>query len=93
MVFPFRGIIQDYQVKPLDYISFLIGYEGKGSLKSYLSKKRWANSLEAGIFHQTSELTLYLIKFELTELGYNHMVDIQKAVFAYIELIEEKGIN
>ena len=38
MVFPFREIISDYEIKPLDYISFMIGYEGKGSLKSYLKE-------------------------------------------------------
>ena len=45
----------------------MIGYEGKGSIKSYLKEKRWVTGVEAGIFHATTEMTLYLIKFELTE--------------------------
>ena len=39
-----------YKIKPLHYLSWTIGHEGKGSLISYLRKKVWALSLTAGKF-------------------------------------------
>lgn len=39
---------EHYRVKPLHYLSWIIGHEGKGSLISYLRKKIWALSLTAG---------------------------------------------
>ena len=71
----------------------MIGYEGKGSIKSYLKNKGWGTSVEAGVFHSTSEMTLYLIKFELTEQGYNHQAEIIEVLFSFTKLIEEKGIS
>ena len=71
----------------------MIGYEGKGSIKSYLKNKRWVTGVEAGIFHSTSEMTLYLIKFDLTEQGYDHVTEILEVVFAFTQLIEQEGIT
>ena len=37
-----------YRTDPLGYLSHIVGYEGKGSLTSYLRDRVWALSLAAG---------------------------------------------
>lgn len=39
VTFCLESLVREYKTKPYDYISFLLGYEGKGSLASYLRKK------------------------------------------------------
>jgi len=39
VTFSLESIVREYKTKPHDYISFLLGHEGKGSLASYLRKK------------------------------------------------------
>ena len=43
--FPF---LLQYRTDPLGYLSHIVGYEGKGSLTSYLRDRVWALSLAAG---------------------------------------------
>ena len=41
-------MLKKYRTDPLGYLSHIVGYEGKGSLTSYLRNKVWALSLAAG---------------------------------------------
>ena len=42
------SMLKKYRTDPLGYLSHIVGYEGKGSLTSYLRNKVWALSLAAG---------------------------------------------
>lgn len=39
VTFCLESLVREYRVKAHDYISFLLGHEGKGSLSSYLRRK------------------------------------------------------
>ena len=45
------AMLDKYKIKPLHYLSWTIGHEGKGSLISYLREKIWALSLTAGNYY------------------------------------------
>lgn len=71
---------QYYRVKPLHYISWLVGHEGKGSILSYLRKKCWALALFGGNgetgFEQNSTYSVFSISITLTDEGYEHFYEV-----------------
>uniref|UniRef100_A0A7N8XCR9 Nardilysin b (N-arginine dibasic convertase) n=1 Tax=Mastacembelus armatus TaxID=205130 RepID=A0A7N8XCR9_9TELE len=72
-----------YRVKPLHYISWLIGHEGTGSILSLLRKKCWALALFGGNsetgFDQNTTYSIFSISITLTDQGYqNFYQEIQK---------------
>jgi len=48
----------NWRSKPTDYISHLLGHEGKGSLLSALKKKSWVTSCYAGVGSQGYEVSI-----------------------------------
>ncbi|XP_075792112.1 nardilysin-like isoform X2 [Pelodiscus sinensis] len=84
-----------YRVKPLHYISWLVGHEGKGSILSFLRKKFWAFALyggngEAG-FEQNSTYSIFNISVTLTEEGYEHFYEVAHVVFQYLKMLQKRG--
>uniref|UniRef100_A0A3Q1FVR2 Nardilysin convertase n=1 Tax=Acanthochromis polyacanthus TaxID=80966 RepID=A0A3Q1FVR2_9TELE len=72
-----------YRVKPLHYISWLIGHEGSGSILSLLRRKCWALALFGGNsetgFDQNTTYSIFSISITLTDQGYqNFYQEIQK---------------
>ena len=45
-------LLEKYRAKPLNYLSWIIGHEGHGSLIQYIRKKVWALSLSAGTYNR-----------------------------------------
>uniref|UniRef100_A0A1B6BXU5 Nardilysin n=1 Tax=Clastoptera arizonana TaxID=38151 RepID=A0A1B6BXU5_9HEMI len=88
-------IVDLYKSKPLNYISWLIGHEGKGSLSSYLQKNLWA--LEVGAScgedgaEQNSLYTLFSITIYLTTLGLSNLSQVLTSTFEYIKLLKTIG--
>lgn len=80
-----------YRSKPTYYVSWLIGYEGSGSLLSYLRYKLWATNLTAGVDPSNSMYSVFRITINLTEEGLRHIADVCDATFAFLNLL--KGIN
>ena len=62
-----------YLAKADDYISCLVGHEGRGSLLSALKARGWASALSAGVseggFERNSAYYLFDISVTLTEPG------------------------
>ncbi|KAL4712331.1 hypothetical protein ACJJTC_001492 [Scirpophaga incertulas] len=90
-----RSLISEYQSKPHQYISYLLGHEGKGSLLSYLKKKVWALSIytgnsESGIDY-TSMYSLFSTKIVLTQNGLDHIDEVLEALFSYINMLKHIG--
>lgn len=88
-------IFQTYKTKPYHYLSFLLGYEGEGSVLSYLRKKLWAVELVAGIdasgFGSNSMFCLFTISIHLTDDGFPHIDEILEAIFSYLRLLQKAG--
>ncbi|XP_068623358.1 nardilysin-like [Battus philenor] len=90
-----RSLISEYESKPHQYISYLLGHEGKGSLLSYLRKKVWALGIytgnsESGIDY-TSMYSLFSTQVVLTKDGLDHIDEVLEAIFSYINMLKEIG--
>ncbi|PNJ53867.1 NRDC isoform 3, partial [Pongo abelii] len=86
---------QHYRVKPLHYISWLVGHEGKGSILSFLRKKCWALALFGGNgetgFEQNSTYSVFSISITLTDEGYEHFYEVAYTVFQYLKMLQKLG--
>uniref|UniRef100_A0A7M4E2H5 Nardilysin convertase n=1 Tax=Crocodylus porosus TaxID=8502 RepID=A0A7M4E2H5_CROPO len=86
---------QHYRVKPLHYISWLVGHEGKGSVLSFLRKKFWALALYGGNgetgFEQNSTYSVFSISVTLTDEGYKHFYEVAHVVFQYLKMLQKRG--
>jgi nardilysin len=62
-----------YLAKAEDYLSCLVGHEGKGSLLSLLKTKGWASALTAGVsdggYERNTAFYLFDVSITLTEQG------------------------
>ena len=77
--------------KPEAIVSHLIGHEGRGSLRSYLTSRGWVNDLRSSVSSELSDLVLFEVSIDLTEDGFAMRDDVVEAVYAYIHLL--KGVN
>ncbi|MCG9731223.1 insulinase family protein [Shewanella sp. Isolate13] len=82
-----------YAHKPLTFISHLLGYEGKGSLLSYLKELGLANNLSAGGGVNGYNFKDYNISIQLTDRGLSELDTVVAATFEYIELIRLQGLE
>uniref|UniRef100_A0A4W6D344 Nardilysin b (N-arginine dibasic convertase) n=1 Tax=Lates calcarifer TaxID=8187 RepID=A0A4W6D344_LATCA len=84
-----------YRVKPLHYISWLIGHEGTGSILSLLRKKCWALALFGGNsetgFDQNTTYSIFSISITLTDQGYQNFYQVVDFVFQYLKMLQTLG--
>ncbi|XP_072244932.1 nardilysin-like [Leuresthes tenuis] len=84
-----------YRVKPLHYISWLIGHEGAGSILSLLRKKCWALALFGGNsetgFDQNTTYSIFSISITLTNQGYQNFYQVVHFVFQYLKMLQKLG--
>ncbi|XP_040164052.1 nardilysin-like isoform X2 [Anopheles arabiensis] len=86
--------IKDYHVKPIDYISYIMGYEGKNSLTSYLRKHSLALDVQTGAnfgFEKNSLYTLFGVSITMTDRGLENVEQILKAVYSFVRLLKREG--
>ena len=92
-----RPLQSEYRKKPLHYLSWVIGHEGKGSLISYLRKNVWALSLTAGNagdgFEHNSTYSIFTLTVVLTKAGFENLEDVLAAVFSYLKMMERVGVS
>lgn len=93
ITFALPALERFYKRKPLTFISHLLGYEGKGSLLSYLKERGLANNLSAGGGVNGYNFKDYNISIQLTDLGLNKLKDVIDCTFEYITLIRETGLS
>uniref|UniRef100_A0AAV2JGU6 Nardilysin n=1 Tax=Knipowitschia caucasica TaxID=637954 RepID=A0AAV2JGU6_KNICA len=84
-----------YRVKPLHYISWLIGHEGTGSILSVLRKKCWALALFGGNsetgFDQNTTYSIFSISITLTNEGFQNFYLVTQLVFQYLKMLQTLG--
>ncbi|MDD7805251.1 MAG: insulinase family protein [Endozoicomonas sp. (ex Botrylloides leachii)] len=91
--FPLESTFPYYKQKPLNYLSRIIGYEGKGSLHSLLKNQGLINSLSAYSDDVPNEYAKFIVRMELTPKGLKHVDQITATVFDYLNLVRDKGIT
>ncbi|GJQ75861.1 hypothetical protein Trydic_g17927 [Trypoxylus dichotomus] len=95
ITWPLPSLLHMYKSKPHQYVSWLIGHEGKGSLLSFLKKKVWALGIfsgndESGSDHN-SIYSLFTITIVLTKDGLKNLDEVIAAVYSYLRLLNEMG--
>ncbi|XP_054841211.1 nardilysin-like [Eublepharis macularius] len=84
-----------YRVKPLHYISWLIGHEGKGSILSILRKRFLAVALYGGNgesgFEQNTTYSIFSISVTLTEEGFENFYEVIHLIFQYLKMLQKQG--
>lgn len=90
LMFSLPGIRQLYKSKPGRQFGSILGYEGRGSLLSFLKKKGWASTLSAGAGSITNDYASASIRIGLTEEGLSNYKEVLKSTFSYIELMKKK---
>ncbi|KAM9460788.1 nardilysin b isoform 1-T2 [Clarias gariepinus] len=82
-----------YRVKPLHYLSWLVGHEGAGSILSVLRKKCWALALFGGNsetgFDQNTTYSIFSISITLTDEGYQNFYQVVHLVFQYMKMLQK----
>lgn len=85
------SVRQYYRSKPDQFLAFVLGYEGKGSLCAYLRRRLWALELVAGIddngFDLNSMYSLFNVCIYLTDEGFKNLDDVLAATFAYVKVL------
>lgn len=88
---------QYYRSKPDQFLSYLFGYEGKGSLCAYLRRRLWALELVAGIddngFDLNSIYSLFNVCIYLTDEGFKHIDEVMAATFGFVKVIANGDPN
>uniref|UniRef100_A0A673JT71 Nardilysin-like n=1 Tax=Sinocyclocheilus rhinocerous TaxID=307959 RepID=A0A673JT71_9TELE len=84
-----------YRVKPLHYISWLIGHEGAGSVLSLLRKKCWALALFGGNsesgFDQNTTYSIFSVSITLSDEGFQNFFQVIHIVFQYLKMLQSVG--
>ncbi|CAL4145200.1 unnamed protein product, partial [Meganyctiphanes norvegica] len=90
-------LLKHYRIKPLQYISHLLGHEGHGSILSFLKKKVWAVGLYAGNdesgFEHNSTYAVMSLSVELTNEGFKNIQEVLLVIFQYLKMIREAKPN
>ncbi|XP_022917884.1 nardilysin-like [Onthophagus taurus] len=84
-----------YKCKPQQYLSWLLGHEGKGSLLSYLKKKLWGLAVYCGNddsgSNSNSIYYLFTMNIVLTKEGLNAIDKVIEAIYSYIKMLVVLG--
>ncbi|WP_448550290.1 insulinase family protein [Thalassotalea fusca] len=84
---------QQYQLtKPIGIVSHLLGHKGNNSLYQSLNNQGLIESMYA-YDRDHDAMDVYTISLELTEKGLKQVDDIVEQVFAYIDLVKQKGVS
>ncbi|WP_067862355.1 insulinase family protein [Neptuniibacter marinus] len=93
LTFPTPETRSHWKAKPIYYISSLMGYEGQGSLLSFLKEKGWATGLSASQGHDLPTESSLMINIQLTDKGEEQYLAVTQTVFQYIELLKQQGVQ
>ncbi|XP_071715471.1 nardilysin-like [Rutidosis leptorrhynchoides] len=83
----------DYEKKAEDYLSHLIGHEGRGSLLFFLKAKGWVTSISAGVgedgMQRSSVAYVFNMTIHLTDSGLEKIYEIIGYVYQYLKLLRQ----
>ena len=73
-LFQLPSLTKQYRSKADEYLSHLVGHEGKGSLLSALKAKGWASELSAGVgesgYDRNTAAYVFEVHINLTQAGF-----------------------
>jgi insulysin len=86
-IFMLDEVVSEHQLKPLDYITYLLKYQKKGSLFSYLKGNKLASGMEVNMLSSYMSFSQFAINIMLTDDGLSRFNEVIRATLSYIELI------
>ncbi len=92
-MFPVPDTHTLYKQKPLSYIGYFVGYEGRGSLLSALKKDNWATGLSTGVGYDWHGGDAFHVNVQLTKQGINKLDEIEALLFEYLSLMKKRGVS
>jgi insulysin len=72
--FPLRYQPPLWRHKPASFLGHFVGHEGPGSLHSYLKKKGWITSLNAGAQNLARGIAMFKATCHLTKEGFSESI-------------------
>ncbi|EGD78902.1 hypothetical protein PTSG_01878 [Salpingoeca rosetta] len=95
LIWNFESLFETWRVKPMMYVSELVGHEGKGSILHRLQELRWCTGLTAGNSGDGAEASsrhcFFQIVLTLTDEGLRHVREIVMIVMQYLTMIRTAG--
>lgn len=91
ITFQTEDLERHYRAGPEHYASHLIGHEGAGSILSELKAKGWCNNLVGGYSTIGRGFGFFEVMVDLTQDGFEHVDDIVKIIFQYINMLKKEG--
>lgn len=92
LTFLLPSIEKNYLDRSVEYLAYLLDYEGQSSLISYLKRQGLAISLSVKIgnrcFEGNSLFTFFTIEVGLSKTGHENIEAILKAIFSYLYLLK-----
>ncbi len=88
LYFQFPYSMDNEYSKSLGYLSYILGYEGEGSLLEALKKQGYASELYSGAGYRIGDEVSFEIGVHLTEKGYTNTDNVVAMIFAYLELLK-----
>ncbi|RME73242.1 MAG: hypothetical protein D6781_00810, partial [Verrucomicrobia bacterium] len=89
--FPLPGVWEHWASKPDELLSFILGYEGEGSLLSKLKAEGLATSLGAFTYDRTADYASFYVNFELTPAGLEHYERVIELFFSAVDDMRQAG--
>jgi len=93
VIFILPEIISKNNIKPLDYITYLLKYSGEGSLFSHLKNLKYAIKLDAGVMASYKTFSLFVVSIDITNEGFKNLKEIITELFKYINLMKNTPVN
>ena len=93
LTFPIPDVLPYQREKPTNYIAYLLGHEGDGSLLSYLKARGWADALSAGEGISYRGGATFDITITLTREGVAHQNEVIAAVFQAVNRVAQQGVE
>lgn len=82
-----------WPMRPLGYVSSILGHEGDGTLFAALKQAGWIESLSSGQAAGADDYDELSIRIGLTEAGADHIDEIVAACMAAVARVEAKGVE
>ena len=93
IVFILDGVKSYEDTKPLDYITYMLNYQGDGSLKQYLKDKKMITSFDISLINSFKSFCVYAISITPTDYGKHNLYPLIDTVYAYINELKNTTIN
>ncbi|XP_059179179.1 nardilysin-like [Physella acuta] len=85
-------LMEHYRARVIEYLSLVIGHEGKGSILSYLQKRHLALEIAGGNdmtgYTHNSTWSAFILTIKLTEHGFLNYEEVLEVIFQYINILK-----